>query len=97
MALFAEVCRGQPRSSVFRGGPLVTAVVRWSMPQLCPKIPTLAYSPTSSQEEPGGLLRIQEFRTSKRSCFVANGHQPGPCPDRGRNPDRGRTSALSGD
>src|SRR5215213_7986316 len=76
MALFPEVCRGQPRSSVFRGGPLVTAVVRWSMPQQCPKIPTLAYSPTSSQEEPGCLLRIQELRTSKRSCFVANGHQP---------------------
>src|SRR5215216_8144481 len=44
-SLFPEVCRGQSRSSVFRGGPLVTAVVRWSMPQLCPKIPTLAYNP----------------------------------------------------
>src|SRR5215208_5956578 len=98
MALFPEVCRGQPRSSVFRGGPLVTAVVRWSMPQQCPKIPTLAYSPTSSQEEPGCLLRIQELRTSKRSCFVANCYQPDRAPTgAGRAPFQGiREWSLDG-
>jgi hypothetical protein len=61
-----------------RSGPLVTAVVRWSMPQLCPKITSLpAQSPyilfkrsratscgSRSSEPPSG------------SCSVANCQQP---------------------
>src|SRR5215212_9879294 len=43
--LITGVSPGRSWNFASRGGPLVTAVVRWSMPQLCPKIPTLAYNP----------------------------------------------------
>ena len=44
--LVTGVSPGQSRNFASRGGPLVAAVVRWSMPQLCPtRLPSLAYSP----------------------------------------------------
>jgi hypothetical protein len=53
-------CRGQPGSPAVRGGPLVTAVVRLSMPQLCPKahddLPR-APNPLKNDREPSGVYR----------------------------------------
>ena len=40
--LVTGVSSGRWCNFASRGGPLVTAVVRWSMPQLCPKDPSLA-------------------------------------------------------
>ena len=46
IAQFPEVCGGQPRSLVIRSSPLETAVVRWHMPQVCPKGRSYAQHPT---------------------------------------------------
>jgi hypothetical protein len=64
--LHGAVPRGLPRSIPQFSCPLGTAVIRWSMPQSCPKIPTLASSPYIFSRGAGWLLRIQELPASRR-------------------------------
>jgi hypothetical protein len=80
--LITGVSPGRSWNFASRSGPLMTAVVRWSMPQLCPKITSLpAQSPyILFKRSRAASCGSGSSEPSSGSCFVANCQQPAQQP-----------------
>jgi hypothetical protein len=80
--LVTGVSPGRSWNFASRSGPLMTAVVRWSMPQLCPKITSLpAQSPyILFKRSRAASCGSGSSEPSSGSCFVANCQQPAQQP-----------------
>jgi hypothetical protein len=80
--LVTGVSPGRSWNFASRSGPLMTAVVRWSMPQLCPKITSLpAQSPyILFKRSRAASCGSENSEPSSGPCFVANCQQPAQQP-----------------
>ena len=95
--LVTGVSPGRSWNFASRSGPLMTAVVRWSMPQLCPKITSLpAQSPyILFKRSRAGSCGSGSSEPSSGSCFVANCQQPAEQPRPAAGDRAGRPAVLA--
>jgi len=95
--LVTGVSPGRSWNFASRSGPLMTAVVRWSMPQLCPKITSLpAQSPyILFKRSRAGSCGSGSSEPSSGSCFVANCQQPAQQPRPAAGDRAGRPAVLA--
>ena len=95
--LVTGVSPGRSWNFASRSGPLMTAVVRWSMPQLCPKITSLpAQSPyILFKRSRAASCGSGSSEPSSGSCFVANCQQPAQQPRPAAGDRAGRPAVLA--
>jgi hypothetical protein len=95
--LVTGVSPGRSWNFASRSGPLMTAVVRWSMPQLCPKITSLpAQSPyILFKRSRAASCGSGSSEPSSGSCFVANCQQPARQPRPAAGDRAGRPAVLA--